>query len=116
VPARTAPRNLLTALGILSLTGLPLLGGCIYHIDVQQGNLLDQSAIDQVKVGMTRSQVEFLLGTPTIIDPFHDNRWDYPYYFRQGHSRHVTRRWVIVYFDGDKVVRLDKDATVKPES
>lgn len=114
--ARTARKTLLAALGSVSLLGLPLLGGCIYRIDIQQGNLLDQDAINQIQVGMTRSQVEFLLGTPTIVDPFHDNRWDYPYYFRQGHSRHPKRRWVIVYFDGDKVVRLNKNAQVKPES
>lgn len=109
-------RTLLAALGVASLLGLPLIDGCVYHIDVQQGNLLDNKAINQIKVGMTRSQVQFLLGTPTIIDVFHDNRWDYPYYYRHGRSKHIQRRWVIVYFDNDRVVRLDKNAKMKPRS
>lgn len=89
------------------------LAGCVYRIDVQQGNLLEQSAIEQVEVGMTRSQVQFLLGTPMVSDAFHRDRWDYPYYFRQGRSRNVAQRWLVVRFDGDRVasleMRLDDD-------
>jgi outer membrane protein assembly factor BamE len=93
-----------------------LLTSCIYRIDVQQGNWLKQSAIDQVQVGMTRSQVMFLLGTPTIEDTFHQSRWDYPYYLRHGRSRDIDRRWVIVYFDGDRVARIETDAQLEPAS
>jgi outer membrane protein assembly factor BamE len=77
-------------------------------MDVQQGNLLDAEQVDQVEVGMTRSQVRFLLGTPMVIDSFDADRWDYVYSFRRGHSREVTRRHLVVWFDGDKVVRLEE--------
>jgi outer membrane protein assembly factor BamE len=82
--------------------------GCVYRINIQQGNFLDQKAVDQVKEGMTRSQVRYLLGTPMVADSFNKERWDYIYYLKKGRSRHVDSRRVTVYFDGDKVANLDK--------
>ena len=58
-------------------------------MDVQQGNLLDAEQVDQLEVGMTRSQVRFLLGTPMVVDSFDPDRWDYVYSLRRGHSRNV---------------------------
>ncbi|HEY0746463.1 MAG TPA: outer membrane protein assembly factor BamE [Steroidobacteraceae bacterium] len=82
--------------------------GCVYRINIQQGNFLNQSAVDTVKEGMTRSQVRYLLGTPMVADSFNKDRWDYIYYLKKGRSRHVDSRRVTVYFDADKVARLDK--------
>jgi outer membrane protein assembly factor BamE len=81
---------------------------CVYRINIQQGNFLDQAAVEQVKAGMTRSQVRYLLGTPMVADPFNKERWDYIYYLKRGRSLHVDSRRVTVYFDGEKVARLDK--------
>jgi outer membrane protein assembly factor BamE len=83
-------------------------GGCVYRINIQQGNFLDQKAVNEVKNGMTRSQVRYLLGTPMVADSFNKERWDYIYYLKKGRSRHVDSRRVTVFFDGDKVVNLDK--------
>lgn len=107
---RPARRSCLSAL----IAALLLLGGCVYRVDVQQGNLLEESDIDAVQVGMTRSQVRFLLGTPVIADSFHQDRWDYIYYFRKGRKRKAERSWLIVYFDGDRVSRVLKDVPVQP--
>ncbi len=82
--------------------------GCVYRMDVQQGNLLDPEQIDQVEVGMTRSQVRFLLGTPMVVDSFDPDRWDYVYSLRRGHSRKVEKRHLVVWFEGDKVSRLEE--------
>ncbi len=90
------------------------LGACVYRVDVQQGNLLEQDEIDGVKVGMTRNQVRFLLGTPVAQGVFHSDRWDYIYFFKQGRSRKVDRRWLIVYFDDDLVREIQRDVPVKP--
>jgi outer membrane protein assembly factor BamE len=81
---------------------------CVYRINIQQGNFLDQAAVDQVKDGMTRSQVRYLLGTPMVADSFNKERWDYIYYLKKGRSRHIDSRRVTVYFDADKVAKLDK--------
>jgi outer membrane protein assembly factor BamE len=81
---------------------------CVYRINIQQGNFLDQAAVEQVKPGMTRSQVHYLLGTPMVADSFNKERWDYIYYLKKGRTKHVDSRRVTVYFDGDKVAKLDK--------
>ncbi len=96
------------ARGALALCLIALSSACVYRINIQQGNYLNQSAVNQVKPGMTRSQVRYLLGTPLVADVFNKDRWDYIYYLKKGHSRHVDSRRVIVYFDGDKVAKLDK--------
>ena len=94
---------------LLIACGLAATAGCVYRIDVQQGNLLDDTDVEEVKIGMTRSQVRFLLGTPMVEDAFHKDRWDYVYYFRRGRSRREEKRWLIVFFDGDKVREVRKD-------
>ncbi len=88
--------------------------GCVYRVDVQQGNLLEAKEVEAVKVGMTRSQVRFLLGTPAVSDPFHADRWDYIYYFRQGRRRATDRSWLIVFFDDDRVREIQRDVPVEP--
>ena len=92
------------------------LGACIYRIDIQQGNLLEESVIEQVEIGMTRSQVQFLLGSPMVEDSFHRDRWDYTYYFQQGRSRNIERRWFVVHFENDRVASLDRNAVIEPPS
>ena len=103
-------------IGRLLVMGFLALGqsACIYRIDIQQGNLLEEDAVEQVAVGMTKNQVVFLLGTPMVTDSFHGDRWDYTYYLRRGRSRDVDRRWLIVYFDGDIVSRIEKDVPLDP--
>jgi outer membrane protein assembly factor BamE len=86
---------------------------CVYRINIQQGNYLDQAAVDQVKPGMTRSQVRYLLGTPMASDPFTKERWDYIYYLKKGRSNHVDSRRVTVYFDEEKVAKLDKPSAAE---
>jgi len=87
-------------------------GGCVYRMDIQQGNLLDAEQVEQVEVGMTRSQVRFLLGTPMVIDSFDTERWDYVYSLRRGHSRKIERRHLVVWFEGDKVARIEEPLPV----
>jgi outer membrane protein assembly factor BamE len=99
----------LAAAALASSLGL---AACVYRMDVQQGNLLDADQIEQVEVGMTRSQVRFLLGTPMVIDSFDADRWDYVYSLRRGHSREVTRRHLVVWFEGDKVTRIEEPLPV----
>lgn len=93
------------------------LSACVYRMDVQQGNLLDVEQVVQVEVGMTRSQVRFLLGTPMVIDSFDADRWDYVYSLRRGHERKVTRRHLVVWFDGDKVTKIEEPIPLpRPDS
>ena len=80
-----------------------------FSIEVQQGNFVGQEMIAQLKPGMTRDQVRFLLGTPLVIDPFHDNRWEYVYTRRRASSNEVESRRITVFFEGDELVRVEGD-------
>lgn len=90
---------------IISTTGLTLiawvLSACIgiYTPEVQQGNVVTQEMIDKLKLGMTRRQVRFILGTPLIEDPFHQDRWDYYYFRKRGNETGVRRKLSIIFKD-----------------
>jgi len=101
---------------LLASTLSLLASACVYRINIQQGNFLDQAAVEQVKAGMTRSQVRYLLGTPMVADTFNKERWDYIYYLKKGRTRHVDSRRVTVYFDGEKVAKLDKPSAAEAEA
>ena len=77
-----------------------------YKIDVQQGNVLTQEMVGQLRQGQTREQVRFILGTPLLADIFHQQRWDYVYSYRKGRSGEVETRQFSVYFDKDN--RLER--------
>ena len=77
-----------------------------YRPDIQQGNFVSQEMLSQLKVGMTRDQVRFVLGTPLLMDIFHADRWDYPFYLARGDGELTTSR-VTVYFKDNLVERFD---------
>lgn len=72
-----------------------------YKIDVQQGNVLTQEMVAQLKPGQTRDQVRFLLGSPMIADIFHQQRWDYVYRYQSGKTGEVESRKFAVFFGAD---------------
>ncbi|WP_018228638.1 outer membrane protein assembly factor BamE [Methyloversatilis universalis] len=81
-----------------------------YRIDIRQGNLVTQEMVGQLKAGMSREQVRFLLGTPMLADVFHPDRWDYVYFFKPGNKPEDTQqRRLIVYFEDDKLVSVGGD-------
>lgn len=70
-----------------------------YRINVQQGNLIEQKQIVQLRPGMTRDQVRYVLGTPLLQDPFHADRWDYVYRFEDGKTGEISMRNIFMYFN-----------------
>lgn len=108
------PSNAYMKTSTLAVVLLVLLGtGCTrfnfpYRIDVEQGNVVTQDLVDQLQPGMTRSQVTFLLGTPLLTDDFRPQRWDYYYSLKTGHGVFL-RRHMVLFFDGDTLVRLEGD-------
>ena len=90
------------------LLGATLASGCVYRLNIQQGNFLEGKTVDQLQVGMTRAQVRYLLGTPMIPNEFDHERWDYLYYFKKGRWRTPEQRHLIVYFKEDKVDKYDR--------
>lgn len=102
-------------LSVLLIAALAASGGCVYQANLSQGNLLKQEDLDQVEVGMTRSQVRFLLGTPMIDDPFHSDRWDYVYFIRIGRKPATFKRWVSIHFSGDVVDKIVDGQELNPD-
>lgn len=96
------------------LASLGLSSGCVYRLNIAQGNLIEQEDLDQVDVGMTRIQVRFLLGTPMVDDPFHENRWDYIYFLKIGRDDATFKRWVSIVFEDDLVSEIRRDLELNP--
>ncbi len=82
----------------------------VYRIDIQQGNIIDQSMISRLEPGMSKSKVRFVMGTPLLVDPFHSDRWDYIYSLEPDDGERVQRR-VAVFFKNDKLTHLEGDIT-----
>ncbi|SCU74583.1 Outer membrane protein assembly factor BamE [Cupriavidus necator] len=80
-----------------------------YRINIVQGNFVSREAVSQLREGMTRDQVKFLLGTPLLNDVFHANRWDYVFSFRRGNTPVVQQRRFTVFFEGDRLVKFSGD-------
>ncbi|WLA02561.1 outer membrane protein assembly factor BamE [Xanthomonas translucens] len=99
-------RNLLLVAAVaLSTAGC----GIIYKQPIYQGNLIKQAAVDQLKVGQSKQQVNALLGTPSIPDPFHAQRWDYASTERLDRLGRTEIKNFVVYFDNDTVTRWEGD-------
>jgi len=79
-----------------------------YRMDIQQGNVVTSKMMLQLRPGMTKSQVRFIMGTPLIQDSFHTNRWDYFYEMRKG-GKIIERRRVILEFENDALKRVRGD-------
>lgn len=102
----------LTLVAVIALAGCTSLNPAnwgSYHMEVQQGNLITQDAVAKLKIGMTRSQVRFLLGTPLLSDSFHANRWDYKFQMYEN-DRLVDNKLLTVTFDGDALKSIEGNA------
>lgn len=84
--------------------------GFVYKIDVQQGAVVTEEMVAQLKPGMSRDQVRFVLGTPPVTDPFHADRWDYIFTIQHRGGPIERRNYTVVFednrlktFGGDKL-------------
>ncbi|RNF85425.1 outer membrane protein assembly factor BamE [Montanilutibacter psychrotolerans] len=96
---------------VLVLSVALLTAGCgvVYRQPIYQGNLLEKTSVDQLQAGMAKQQVLLLLGTPSIADPNHPNRWDYTSSQRTGRLAHTEVKNLTLYFDGDTLSRWEGD-------
>ena len=78
----------------------------VYRIDIEQGNIVDSAQLEQVKIGMNKRQVRYLLGSPMIQDTFNQNRWDYYYSFETGKGN-LDRERVTLTFDGELLSNIE---------
>jgi outer membrane protein assembly factor BamE len=81
--------------------------GILYKQPIYEGKLIEKSAYDQLQAGMNKQQVLTLLGTPSIADPFHAQRWDYTTSQRTGRRGTVEVKNLVLYFDNDALTRWE---------
>jgi outer membrane protein assembly factor BamE len=105
----------------LSLDSLPKITGdkvlgllTPYRVEVVQGNVLTKELVARVKPGMARAQVRDLLGSPLLVDIFHDDRWDYVFTIRR-QGAEPQKRLVVAMFEGDKLKSLDTPGDLPSE-
>jgi len=100
-------KQLLVALTLLTLVGCSSFPG-VYKMDVAQGNEVTQEMIDQLRPGMSESQVRYVMGTPLLTDTFNQTRWDYIYQLVQ-EDQTTEKRRVTLYFDSGRLTRIEGD-------
>ena len=93
----------LSACGSLEFPG-------VYKLTIQQGNIVSQEMIDRLKPGMTRSQVQFVLGNPVLADSFERDRWNYVYTIDIP-GQAIIERELIIVFENDRLLRFEGDYT-----
>lgn len=99
----------------LSLFFVLFTSSCIYKTPVQQGNVLKQDDVDEIRPGMSKRQIAIILGTPAIADPFNQNRWNYINTYKlKGKINEVKR--LTLYFKKDKLIKTEGNYFPKKNS
>lgn len=95
---------------VLTLFLVVALGGCgvIYKLDVQQGNLFNKETVDSLKPGMTKRQVTLIMGSPSVVSPFDQDRWDYVSSIRRGRGK-MESKDLVLHFENDALVKIEGD-------
>lgn len=89
-----------------------LTSACVYRLDVQQGNDIDPGTVEQLEIGMSKSQVEFLLGSPALIDATRPDQWHYINYYKSGEDGSTQSSTLTLRFEAD--ILSDIEGDLKP--
>ena len=79
----------------------------IYKPNIMQGSVLEIEAVEKLQLGMSKSAVMNLIGSPSIIDPFHQYQWDYIHHSTVN-GEQVTHYRLRLIFDEDILAEIDK--------
>lgn len=99
-------KKLLVCAGLAA--SLATLNGCAYRTDLAQGNFVEQSAVDKLRYGMSAEQVQYVLGTPMLTDPFDNSRWYYVHFLRHKWEDPKIKN-LVVLFQGRTLVDIAGD-------
>ncbi len=86
---------------------LPSMPG-IYRADIHQGNIVEQKMVEQLRPGMSKRQVRYIMGSPLIVDTLHQQRWDY-YSSRKSEGKMVEKQRITLFFEQEKLIRIEGD-------
>ncbi len=101
---------------LLSAALCLLLQGCVYRIDVQQGNEITAEMLNRLEVGMSKEEVIEVLGLPLVNDPFHLDRWDYYFYLKKGKGGEVEQRSATLRFSEGVLSGMDSTLVDEAET
>ena len=109
------------SLSVFLLLSISLISSCAnwlpdaHRLDVTQGNEIKREALDKIHVGMKKAEITAIIGNPMLKDPFHASRWDYIYRYVAGREQAKQSR-VTLYFEGNKLIRIDDSEYSEPDS
>lgn len=106
-------RLLLVAVLSLALEGCGIIPG-VHKLNIQQGNIVTPDMVSQLKLGMSKRQVRYVLGNSLLPDTLNDDRWDYYYSVKKGATGSVTKHLFTAYFENDKLVKTEGDTLPGP--
>ncbi len=107
--------NKLHCLFCVTLAGAIVLSGCaVYRPDIHQGQITDVEDVARVEAGMTKDQVQAILGTPLVVDTFNPDRWDYILTIVGNPRNIVLKERVTIYFENDRVREIEQEGKPEP--
>lgn len=104
-----------TLIFALSVTACSRINKVVYRIDVPQGNYLQASSVAQLKTGMTTQQVQYLLGTPVLVDPYSSNTWYYVFLQQKAYETPEQHTLVVNFDQKGAVSHFDLDKPLPNE-
>lgn len=81
--------------------------GCVYRMDVPQGNRVDPELVEQLEIGMSKNQVEFLLGTPAVVDIYRPDQWHYILFHKTGDDGTIFQRRLTLTFSNRLLTKIE---------
>ncbi|GAA5213762.1 outer membrane protein assembly factor BamE [Corallincola platygyrae] len=108
-------KHLFIALVLLPLSGCAWFSDLVYKVDIPQGNYIDEQQVEKLRVGMTKEQVKFVLGTPMVKNSFRDTTWYYVYRLKTGKGAEYNKRLIAKFDDQEKLASVEGDYELSPE-
>lgn len=96
-------------LAMTMLTGCSLIEKLVYRIDINQGNYVEQEAVNKLKFGMSKEQVRFVLGSPMLVENGYPDTWYYIYHHTDGHKESIQRNLIADFDEQDRLVEVTGD-------
>ncbi|WP_136068299.1 outer membrane protein assembly factor BamE [Modicisalibacter radicis] len=112
-------KTVIFSLALVLVSGCSYLG--VYKRDLPQGNLITEDMLEQLEPGMSREQVQYVMGSPLLETPFDDDQWDYVFRLDEAYGDVIYKRLTLT-FDNDRLVdmrtfgEIDTDVDLEPES
>ena len=96
-------------LALTMLTGCSVLEKLVYRIDINQGNYVEQEAVSQLKFGMTKDQVRYVMGSPMLIENGYPDTWYYIYHHTKGHNDPIQKDLIVNFGEHGTLLNIAGD-------